>query len=53
MGEKDAHDVPSALDPEVRGRVLNVIRKLGAEFEQTLLTVTRQMGFAKEVTDRA
>jgi polar amino acid transport system ATP-binding protein len=45
-------EVTSALDPELVGEVLNVIRKLGAEFELTMLMVTHQMGFAKEFADR-
>jgi polar amino acid transport system ATP-binding protein len=32
--------------------VLNVIRKLGAEHDLTMLMVTHQMGFAKEFADR-
>ncbi|MER9484300.1 ectoine/hydroxyectoine ABC transporter ATP-binding protein EhuA, partial [Mesorhizobium sp. M0494] len=31
---------------------LNVIRKLGAEHDLTMLMVTHQMGFAKEFSDR-
>ncbi len=45
-------EVTSALDPEVIGEVLNVIRKLGAEHNLTMLMVTHQMGFAKEFADR-
>jgi polar amino acid transport system ATP-binding protein len=45
-------EVTSALDPELVGEVLNVIRRLGAEFELTMLMVTHQMGFAKEFADR-
>jgi polar amino acid transport system ATP-binding protein len=45
-------EVTSALDPELIGEVLNVIRKLGSEFELTILMVTHQMGFAKEFSDR-
>ncbi len=45
-------EVTSALDPELVGEVLNVIRKLGAEFDLTMLMVTHQMGFAKEFADR-
>ncbi|RWG14445.1 MAG: ectoine/hydroxyectoine ABC transporter ATP-binding protein EhuA [Mesorhizobium sp.] len=45
-------EVTSALDPELIGEVLNVIRKLGAEYDLTMLMVTHQMGFAKEFSDR-
>ncbi|WP_141247136.1 ectoine/hydroxyectoine ABC transporter ATP-binding protein EhuA [Mesorhizobium sp. WSM3866] len=45
-------EVTSALDPELIGEVLNVIRKLGTEHDLTMLMVTHQMGFAKEFSDR-
>jgi polar amino acid transport system ATP-binding protein len=45
-------EVTSALDPELCGEVLNVIRKLGHEHNLTMLMVTHQMGFAKEFADR-
>ena len=45
-------EVTSALDPELVGEVLNVIRKLGAEHGLTMLIVTHQMGFAREFADR-
>jgi polar amino acid transport system ATP-binding protein len=45
-------EVTSALDPELVGEVLNVIRALGAEHNLTMLMVTHQMGFAKEFADR-
>ncbi len=45
-------EVTSALDPELVGEVLNVIRRLGAEHNLTMLMVTHQMGFAKEFSDR-
>jgi polar amino acid transport system ATP-binding protein len=45
-------EVTSALDPERAGEVLNVIRRLGAEHNLTMLMVTHQMGFAKEFADR-
>lgn len=41
----------SALDPEITGEVLAVIKKL-AETKTTMLIVTHEMGFAKEVADR-
>lgn len=45
-------EVTSALDPELCGEVLNVIRQLGEEHQLTMLMVTHQMGFAKEFADR-
>ena len=45
-------EVTSALDPEVIGEVLNVIRQLNSEHNLTMLMVTHQMGFAKEISDR-
>ncbi len=41
----------SALDPEMVGEVLKVMRKL-AEEGNTMLIVTHEMEFAKEVSDR-
>ena len=41
----------SALDPELVGDVLNVMKKL-AEDGMTMLCVTHEMGFAREVCDR-
>lgn len=45
-------EVTSALDPEVIGEVLNVIRKLATEHSLTMIMVTHQMGFAREISDR-
>ena len=45
-------EVTSALDPEVIGEVTNVIRKLNDEHDLTILMVTHQMGFAREISDR-
>ncbi|PAU56525.1 ectoine/hydroxyectoine ABC transporter ATP-binding protein EhuA [Pseudomonas indica] len=45
-------EVTSALDPELCGEVLSVIRRLGAEHSLTMLMVTHQMGFAREFADR-
>ncbi|MBQ3225769.1 MAG: amino acid ABC transporter ATP-binding protein [Clostridia bacterium] len=41
----------SALDPELTGEVLAVIRRLSEE-HMTLVIVTHEMGFAKEVANR-
>jgi polar amino acid transport system ATP-binding protein len=46
-------EVTSALDPELVGEVLQVIRQLGQEHDLTMLMVTHQMGFAREFSDRA
>ena len=40
----------SALDPELTGEVLHVIKDLASE-KMTMLIVTHEMGFAKEVAD--
>ena len=40
----------SALDPELVGEVLNVMRRL-ADDGMTMLVVTHEMGFAREVAD--
>jgi polar amino acid transport system ATP-binding protein len=45
-------EVTSALDPELCGEVLSVIRDLGEQHNLTMLMVTHQMGFAREFADR-
>ncbi|HEX2054822.1 MAG TPA: ectoine/hydroxyectoine ABC transporter ATP-binding protein EhuA [Actinomycetota bacterium] len=45
-------EVTSALDPELVGEVLNVLRELAASGEMTMLLVTHEMGFAREIADR-
>jgi polar amino acid transport system ATP-binding protein len=45
-------EVTSALDPEVIGEVLSVIRKLASEHSLTMIMVTHQIGFAREISDR-
>ncbi|MGM8851885.1 ectoine/hydroxyectoine ABC transporter ATP-binding protein EhuA [Salinicola halophyticus] len=42
----------SALDPELVGEVLNVIRSLADEHDLTMLLVTHEMHFARQVSDR-
>jgi polar amino acid transport system ATP-binding protein len=42
----------SALDPELVGDVLKVIRQLANEHELTMLLVTHEMQFARQVSDR-
>lgn len=41
----------SALDPELTGEVLSVMKKL-AEEHMTMIVVTHEMGFAREVANR-
>jgi polar amino acid transport system ATP-binding protein len=41
----------SALDPELVGEVLSVMKNL-AEAGMTMIVVTHEIGFAKEVADR-
>lgn len=41
----------SALDPEITGEVLNVMKNLASQ-HRTMILVTHEMGFAKEVADR-
>ncbi|MCY1305792.1 Glutamine transport ATP-binding protein GlnQ [compost metagenome] len=42
----------SALDPELVGEVLTTMRRV-AEEGMTMLVVTHEIGFAREVADRA
>jgi len=42
----------SALDPELVGEVLNVIQRLSNEHDLTMLLVTHEMQFAKQISDR-
>ena len=42
----------SALDPELVGEVLNVIGQLAEEHDLTMLLVTHEMRFAREISDR-
>ena len=45
-------EVTSALDPELVGEVLLVVRDLAKEMGMTMLVVTHEMQFAREVGDR-
>jgi polar amino acid transport system ATP-binding protein len=45
-------EVTSALDPELVGEVLNVLRRIAEEGRTTMMLVTHEMGFAREVADR-
>jgi ABC-type polar amino acid transport system ATPase subunit len=42
----------SALDPELIGEVLGVMRRLATELRMTMVVVTHEMGFAREVASR-
>lgn len=44
-------EATSALDPEITGEVLEVMKALADE-HMTMVVVTHEMGFAKEVADR-
>lgn len=45
-------EVTSALDPELVGEVLHVIKEIAAEGEMAMMLITHEMDFAKEVADR-
>ncbi len=45
-------EVTSALDPELVGEVLTVLRDIAEEGNTTMMLVTHEMGFAREVADR-
>lgn len=42
----------SALDPEMVGEVLDVMKYVAKETGMTMIVVTHEMGFAREVSDR-
>jgi polar amino acid transport system ATP-binding protein len=44
-------EITSALDPELIGEVLDVVRELKSE-GMTMLLATHEMGFAREIADR-
>ena len=44
-------EATSALDPELVGEVLEIMRQL-AEQGMTMVVVTHEMGFARQVADR-
>jgi polar amino acid transport system ATP-binding protein len=45
-------EVTSALDPELVAEVLRVLRDLAAHTDMTMLIVTHEMNFARDVSDR-
>jgi polar amino acid transport system ATP-binding protein len=42
----------SALDPELVGEVLDVMRRLARDVGMTMIVVTHEIGFAREVGDK-
>jgi len=44
-------EITSALDPELVGEVLDVLRQLHAD-GMTMILATHEMGFARELADR-
>jgi ABC-type polar amino acid transport system ATPase subunit len=42
----------SSLDPELTGEVLSVMTSLSTDLHMTMMVVTHEMGFAREVADR-
>jgi ABC-type polar amino acid transport system ATPase subunit len=42
----------SALDPELIGEVLTVMKSLATDMHMTMIVVTHEMGFAREVANR-
>lgn len=45
-------EVTSALDPELVGEVLEVIREIAEEGEMAMMLITHEMDFAKDIADR-
>jgi ABC-type polar amino acid transport system ATPase subunit len=45
-------EVTSALDPELVGEVLQVIRQLAQRSGMSMVIVTHEMSFARDVSDR-
>lgn len=45
-------EVTSALDPELGAEVLDVLRDVARSTDITMLCVTHEMGFAREISDR-
>jgi polar amino acid transport system ATP-binding protein len=45
-------EITSALDPELVGGILALLRELAASGEMTMLIVTHEMGFARDSADR-
>mgnify|MGYP000244693747 CR=1 FL=1 len=45
-------EITSALDPELVGEVLNIVRELARKTDMAMLFVTHEMRFARDVSDR-
>jgi polar amino acid transport system ATP-binding protein len=45
-------EITSALDPEIAGQVLQLVLDLAKQTEMTMLFVTHQMRFARQIADR-
>ncbi|GIM45808.1 hypothetical protein DNHGIG_13570 [Collibacillus ludicampi] len=45
-------EVTSALDPELVGEVLEVIKGIASEGDMAMILVTHEMDFARDVADR-
>jgi polar amino acid transport system ATP-binding protein len=45
-------EITSALDPELIGEVLQVVRKIARDTSMTMLLVTHEMNFARDISDR-
>lgn len=45
-------EVTSALDPELIGEVLEVLKDIAMQGDMTMMLVTHEMGFAREAADR-
>lgn len=45
-------EVTSALDPELVGEVLSVIKEIAAEGETAMLLITHEMDFARDIADK-
>jgi len=45
-------EITSALDPELVAEVLEVVKEIATEHSKTMVIVTHEMGFAKNVADR-
>lgn len=45
-------EVTSALDPELVGEVLNVIKDIAEESDTAMMLITHEMAFARDIADR-
>ena len=49
---KPKRKLTSALDPEIASQVLNLVLDLARQTDMTMLFVTHQMRFARQIADR-